>query len=127
LIVEALEYALTQSNERMAAQEIDADKRAATPLQSVAGERHLKNPGSGCALYALAGEARHAGPDNRALLPCYLRHLTSCVAQSMASGDGKSAFDIVATIAGAITLARAVDGDGLARSILSSSLALVTT
>lgn len=70
--MEALEYALTQSNERMAAQEIDADKRAATPLQSVAGdfldERHLKNPGSGCALYALAGEARHAGPDNRALL-----------------------------------------------------------
>src|SRR5580658_3603183 len=63
LIVEALEYALTQSEERMAARAIDAGKRADTPLQSIAeaflNEQHLDNPGNGCALCALAGEARH--------------------------------------------------------------------
>jgi TetR/AcrR family transcriptional regulator, transcriptional repressor for nem operon len=131
LIVEALEYALSQSKERMAAQEIDAGKRGETPLQSIAeallDERHVKNPGSGCALCALAGEARHANPDIRAMLTRYLHGLTSRVAHATSSGDEKSALGIVATIVGAITLARAVDDDELARSILSSSLALVMT
>lgn len=131
LIVEALECALTQGKERMAAQEIDAGKRGETPLQSIAeaflDERHVKNPGSGCALCALAGEARHASPDIRAMLTRYLHDLTSRVAQATSSRDEKSALGIVATIVGAITLARAVDDDELARSILSSSLALVMT
>ncbi|SDH99162.1 TetR/AcrR family transcriptional regulator [Paraburkholderia phenazinium] len=131
LIVEALEYALTQSEERMAARAIDAGKRADTPLQSIAeaflNEQHLDNPGNGCALCALAGEARHASADVRALLTKYLRELTSLVAQAASCEDEKSALGIVATIVGAITLARAVDDDELARSILSSSLALVMT
>jgi TetR/AcrR family transcriptional regulator, transcriptional repressor for nem operon len=131
LIVEALEYALTQSKERMGAREIDARKRSETPLQSIAeaflDERHVKTPGSGCALCALAGEARHASPEIRAMLTRYLHELTSRVAQATSSGDEKSALGIVATIVGAVTLARTVDDDDLARSILSSSLALVTT
>jgi TetR/AcrR family transcriptional repressor of nem operon len=131
LIVEALEYALSQSEERMAARAIDAGKRADTPLQSIAeaflDERHLKNPGTGCALCALAGEARHASADIRALLTRYLRELTALVAQAASNGDEKLALGIVATIVGAITLARAVDDEDLARSILASSLALVMT
>jgi TetR/AcrR family transcriptional regulator, transcriptional repressor for nem operon len=129
LIVEALEYALGQSRERIAAREIGAGKRAETPLQSIAeaflDERHVKNPGSGCALCALAGEARHASTDVRALLTRYLHEFTAHVAQATSSGDDKWALGIVATIVGAITLARAVDDDELAKSILSSSLALV--
>jgi TetR/AcrR family transcriptional repressor of nem operon len=131
LIVEALEYALGQSRERMAEREIDAGKRTETPLRSFAeaflDERHVKNPGNGCALCALAGEARHANPDIRALLTRYLHEFTARVAQATPSGDEKAALGIVATIVGAITLARAVDDDELAKSILASSLALVMT
>jgi TetR/AcrR family transcriptional repressor of nem operon len=129
LIVEALEYALKQM--RMATRAIDAGKRADTALQSIAeaflSEQHLNNPGNGCALCALAGEARHASADVRALLTKYLRELTALVAQAASCEDEKSALGIVATIVGAITLARAVDDDQLARSILSSSLAVVMT
>jgi TetR/AcrR family transcriptional repressor of nem operon len=137
LIVEALEYALTQSRARMAARESKPGKRNGTPLQSIAeaflDERHVKNPGSGCALCALAGEARHANPDIRALLTRYLHEFTARIAQATSGGDGagdgdeKAALGIVATIVGAITLARAVDDDALAKSILASSLALVMT
>jgi TetR/AcrR family transcriptional repressor of nem operon len=129
LIVEALEYALTQSKARVAALSTDGNKRSQTPLQSIAeaflDESHVRNPGSGCALCALAGEARHAGPNVRALLTRYLHEFTARIAQATSSGDEKAALGIVATIVGAITLARAVDDDELAKSILSSSLALV--
>ena len=97
-------------------------------------ERHVKNPGNGCALCALAGEARHANPEVRDLLTTYVRKLEARIeravsevstgAQEMAQ---EMALGIVATIVGAITLARAVDDDALARSILSSSLALILT
>jgi len=131
LIVEALEYALTRSRARIAARDSDAGKRSETPLQSIAeaflDERHVNDPGTGCALCALAGEARHANADVRALLTRYLNELTARVAKAALRGGEKSALGIVATIVGAITLARAVDDDELAKSVLSSSLALVMT
>jgi TetR/AcrR family transcriptional regulator, transcriptional repressor for nem operon len=131
LIVEALEYALTQSRARIAARDNDAGRRSETPLQSIAeaflDERHVNDPGTGCALCALAGEARHANADVRALLTRYLNELTARVAKAALRGGEKSALGIVATIVGAITLARAVDDDELAKSVLSSSLALVMT
>ena len=131
LIVEALEYALTQSRARIAARDNDPGKRSETPLQSIAeaflDERHVNDPGTGCALCALAGEARHANADVRALLTRYLNELTARVAKAALRGGEKSALGIVATIVGAITLARAVDDDELAKSVLSSSLALVMT
>jgi TetR/AcrR family transcriptional regulator, transcriptional repressor for nem operon len=129
LILEALEHAVSQSEKRIASLAGDSGKRGETPLQSIAevflNERHVKNPGTGCALCALAGEARHANPDVRERLTGYVRKLASQIAQA-ASGDSKDAgLGIVATIVGAITLARAVDDDKLAKSILSASLALV--
>ena len=131
LIVEALEYALQRSRERVVAREADGGEPTGTPLRSIAemflNERHLENPGEGCALCALAGEARHASADVRALLTRYLHELTARVAAATSSGDEKAALGIVATIVGAITLARAVDDDALAKSILASSLALVMT
>jgi len=57
----------------------------------------------------------------------YLNELTARVAKAALRGGEKSALGIVATIVGAITLARAVDDDELAKSVLSSSLALVMT
>ena len=129
LIVEALEYALTQSRARMAARESKPGKRNETPLQSIAeaflDERHVKNPGTGCALCALAGEARHAAPEVRERLTTYVHSLASQIAQTLAGHDENAALGIVATIVGAVTLARAVDDKKLAKSILSASLDLI--
>ncbi|MFL9960758.1 TetR/AcrR family transcriptional regulator [Paraburkholderia sediminicola] len=129
LILEALEHAVSQSEKRIASLAGGSGKRGETPLQSIAevflNERHVKNPGTGCALCALAGEARHANPDVRERLTGYVRKLASQIAQSASSDSKDAGLGIVATIVGAITLARAVDDDKLAKSILSASLALV--
>jgi TetR/AcrR family transcriptional repressor of nem operon len=129
LILEALEHAVIQGEKRIASLVTGAEKQGETPLQSIAegflSERHVKNPGNGCALCALAGEARHANPDVREQLTQYVRKLASRIAQAVSSDSETPALGIVATIVGAITLARGVDDDKLAKSILSESLALV--
>jgi TetR/AcrR family transcriptional repressor of nem operon len=131
LIVEALEHALGQSAKRIAATaNEDAQNAARTPLASIAeaflSEGHANNPGQGCALCALAGEARHASADVRALLRRYVEQLASRIAKAIGKDGGEqAALGIVATIVGAISLARTVDDDALAKSILDSSLALV--
>jgi TetR/AcrR family transcriptional regulator, transcriptional repressor for nem operon len=131
LILEALEHAVSQSEKRIGSLASGAVKRGETPLQAIAevflNERHVKNPGNGCALCALAGEARHANPDVRERLTDYVRRLALQIAQAASSESKDAALAIVATIVGAITLARAVDDDKLAKSILSASLALVMT
>jgi TetR/AcrR family transcriptional regulator, transcriptional repressor for nem operon len=130
LIVEALEYAVAQSRKRIAALSTGAGGvKAKEPLRVIAetflSDRHIKNPGTGCALCALAGEARHASPAVRQRLTAYVHSLASQIAQSVAGQNESVALGIVATIVGAVTLARAVDDKELAKSILSASLDLI--
>jgi len=132
LIVEALEYAVTQSRQRIAALNTASGKggaKAKEPLQAMAelflSDRHVKDPGNGCALCSLAGEARHASPEVRDRLTQYVHSLTSQIARTLAGPSESMALGIVATIVGAVTLARAVDEDKLAKAILASSLALI--
>jgi TetR/AcrR family transcriptional repressor of nem operon len=130
LIVEALEYAVAQSRKRIEALHTGpGGSRAKEPLRAIAeaflGERHVKNPGSGCALCALAGEARHASPEVRERLTAYVHTLAAQIAQSLAGHNESVALGIVATIIGAVTLARAVDDKQLAKSILAGSLDLI--
>ncbi|MGF6770197.1 TetR/AcrR family transcriptional repressor of nem operon [Paraburkholderia sp. GAS199] len=129
LIVEALEYAVAQSQKRMIAFDESFDGKA--PLRAL-GEfflnaNHVGNPGAGCALCALAGEARHAGPEVREQLTRYVHALAARIAGTLAGRDEKMALGIVATIVGAITLARVVDTEELAGSILSGALDLIVT
>jgi TetR/AcrR family transcriptional repressor of nem operon len=130
LIVEALEYAVAQSRKRIAALSAGtAGVKEKEPLRAIAesflSERHIKNPGTGCALCALAGEARHASPEVRKRLTAYVHSLASQIAQTLASHSETAALGIVATVVGAVTLARAVDDKELAKSILSASLDLI--
>ncbi|CAB3807397.1 hypothetical protein LMG28614_06586 [Paraburkholderia ultramafica] len=130
LIVEALEYAVAQSKQRIDALHTGAGgSKAKEPLRAIAeaflSDRHIKNPGSGCALCALAGEARHASPAIRERLTGYVHTLAAQIAQKLAGQSESAALGIVATIVGAVTLARAVDDKQLAKSILSASLELI--
>jgi TetR/AcrR family transcriptional repressor of nem operon len=130
LIVEALEYAVAQSRKRIAALSTGTGgAKAKEPLQAIAesflSDRHIKNPGTGCALCALAGEARHASPEVRDRLTVYVHSLASQIAQTLAGQSEHAALGIVATVVGAVTLARAVDDKELAKSIVSASLELI--
>jgi TetR/AcrR family transcriptional repressor of nem operon len=128
LIVEALEYAVAQSEKRIAAANANGSAKK-EPLRALGemflSEKHIKNPGNGCALCALAGEARHAAPEVRDRLTQYVHKLASRIAQTLAGDSENLALGIVATIVGAVTLARAVDDPELARSILAGSLDLI--
>jgi TetR/AcrR family transcriptional repressor of nem operon len=130
LIVEALEYAVAQSRKRIEALHTGTGApNAKEPLQAIAeaflSERHIRDPGSGCALCALAGEARHASPEVRERLTAYVHALTAQIAETLAGRSKSAALGIVATIVGAVTLARAVDDKQLAKSILAASLDLI--
>lgn len=132
LIVEALEYAVAQSEKRIAATLAAANGNGSAkkePLRRIAemflSEKHTRNPGNGCALCALAGEARHAAPEVRESLTQYVHKLAARIAQTLAGHSESLALGIVATIVGAVTLARAVDDPELGRSILAGSLDLI--
>ena len=140
LIVEALEYAVAQSERRIAATLAAADAKGSAngsangsagqePLRALAemflSEKHIRNPGTGCALCALAGEARHASPEVRESLTQYVHKLAARIAQALAAHSESLALGIVATIVGAVTLARAVNDPEIARSILARSLDLI--
>ncbi len=131
LIAAALEHALTLGKGRVMARANDAAAHAKTPLQSITdaylSETHVDNPGSGCALCALAGDAGHATAELKALYTTHLRQLAAQITRASESADEAVGLGIAATIVGAITLARAVDDRELAQSILAGAHALVMT
>ena len=135
LIRAALEQVLTKGQTRLRSRTADAAEHAKTPLEAIAdaylNPTHADNPGTGCALCALAGDTVHATADVKALYTTYLRqlaeHLTQAAAGGRESENQAVGLGVVATIVGAITLARAVDDRELALSILTAAHALVMT
>jgi len=131
LIVEALDYAIAESGKRfeapggLAGDQNKGEISLSTLAERFLSERHVKDPGNGCALCALAGEGRHAGPEVRERLTRYVDALALRIAQSLATDQKGRALGIVATLVGAVTLARVVESDREAKAILDSSLALI--
>jgi TetR/AcrR family transcriptional regulator, transcriptional repressor for nem operon len=135
LIIAALEQAMTRGQKRVMSRAADAAEHSKTPFEAIADAylhpAHADNPGTGCALCALAGDAVHATADVKALYTTHLRRLADQLTQAAGGGDesGSQALGlgVAATIVGAITLARAVDDHELALSILAAAHALVMT
>lgn len=129
LIAAAVEHALLQGKARFQSRDRDAATRTETPLKAIAdgylNEDHADNPGSGCAVCALAGDAGHADDTVKALYTDSSQRLAERVAK--ASANGTDGLAVVATIVGAIALARAVDNRALAKSILAAAHTLVMT
>jgi TetR/AcrR family transcriptional regulator, transcriptional repressor for nem operon len=129
LIVAALESAIAEGDGRIETSIRDAEKNGKSPLEAVASsylsERHLNNPGKGCALCSLAGEARHSNDAIKGLFSRYTQMLAARIAEAAGIEDEERGLALIATVVGAITLARSVDDDALAKQILSGSLALV--
>ena len=137
LIIAALEQAMTRGQKRVISRAADAAERSKTPFEAIVDAylhpAHADNPGTGCALCALAGDAVHATADVKALYTTHLRRLADQLTHAAVGGDesgdesGNKALGlgVAATIVGAITLARAVDDHELALSILTAAHALV--
>ena len=86
--------------------------------------RHRDNPGTGCAMAALATEASRQGPGVRAAFTEGLRSsldlLAGLFGGKSAEARRRKAIQTYASWVGAMVLARAVDDDVLSREILSA-------
>jgi TetR/AcrR family transcriptional regulator, transcriptional repressor for nem operon len=87
----------------------------------------IANPGDGCGICALAGEARYAGPEVRRVMA---NHFDKSVQQiALALGNHKSATvratAILTTIVGAVAVSRSVEDPAKAKAILANARFLV--
>jgi TetR/AcrR family transcriptional regulator, transcriptional repressor for nem operon len=130
LIVEAFAHALSRGEQRIKIL-VSEQGEETSPLRAITdayfNDDHIKNPGNGCALCAFAGDARHADVGIKHLLSTHLRGLADRLSDAAGHGDGSGGLAVAATIVGAITLARAVDDEALAASIISSARQLISS
>lgn len=130
LIEQALASALAHGEERVArlqrrgrgaaADAAQADDAAPAALAALIdgylGTAHRDAPASGCAVVALASDMPRATPAARA---AYTAQLRRTLQRFGGAGEDAAAVRVrVATLVGALALARAVDDDKLSRQIL---------
>lgn len=122
LAAEAIRHALAGSAERLA-DRANLDSFAEGYLSA----RHRDAPGGGCAIAALGGEMQRAGPGVREGFTAGLRRMAARVAEMMPGvpDDQRQAEALatVATLVGALVLARAVDDPALSDDILAAGRA----
>jgi len=128
LAVEALNHALAKNSERT------RDARTLDDYVSrYLSTDHRDRPGDGCAMAALAGEIPRQGDAIRHRFTDAVRATAERIAGLAPGGDGAgppdegAALATLATMIGALTLARAVDDPGLSDRILAAARTRLTT
>jgi TetR/AcrR family transcriptional regulator, transcriptional repressor for nem operon len=128
LIAEASARALTRS---LALWSELADRASGDSLSAIAGayltSTHRDHPGSGCLLAALGPDVSRQGTAVRRTVTDYVRSTVDLLAK-LVSGKSKAArrqkaFSTLATLVGAMVMARAVDDRALSQEILAAGLA----
>jgi TetR/AcrR family transcriptional repressor of nem operon len=89
---------------------------------------HIENPGDGCGMCALAGEARYAGPEVRQVIAGQFEKNVEQIAQALGGGTAATAraTAILTALVGAVSMARAVGNPELAQAIVENTRAMVT-
>jgi TetR/AcrR family transcriptional repressor of nem operon len=94
-------------------------------------ERHVANPGAGCAIAALASELPRQGSGVRAAVTTRLRALMEILSSAMPgrtrASRRKKALAAYASLLGGVVLARSVDDAAFAREILDAVSDVVTS
>lgn len=118
LAAEALSHALSSS-----AASMDSAKTLEDYVARYLSEAHRDRPGDGCVMAALAGEISRQGPAIRHSFTDAVRDAMNRVAR-LEPGHRRSEDDalaVVATLVGALTLARAVDDPKLSARLLKAA------
>ncbi len=106
----------------------DGDRADAGSLKAYVelylSDGHLAHPETGCPMAALASEAAHSPPEMHAALAAGGERLIDLIARSAPDADGARAraLRLIATMVGAVAIARAVGTSGLASEVLSAAL-----
>jgi TetR/AcrR family transcriptional repressor of nem operon len=126
LVVEAFAYAMDRAAARWQRQAEDtpADKRFAAIIESYLSPAHRDNPGTGCAVPALAAEIAREGSKTRKVFGEKLERMIDRLAEQLPGRSRKAAREqalaSLATMVGALILARAGGGE-LSDEILTAS------
>lgn len=126
LVVEAFAYAMDRAAARWerTAEDTPADKRFAAIIESYLSPAHRDNPGTGCAVPALAAEIAREGSKTRKVFGEKLERMVDRLAGQLPGRSRKAAREqalaSLATMVGALILARAGGGE-LSDEILTVS------
>jgi len=119
LVAEAVEAALTHGSRRAeaAARQGGPEALAAT-IDAYLSPLHRDKPETGCAVAALPADIARGGQRARAAYTAQVRRYLDLLAGLTPAGEPDDPPLILATLVGAIALARAVDDPGLSDEIL---------
>ena len=131
LVVEAFAYAMDRSAARWEriAEEMPADKRFAAIIDSYLSSAHRDNPGTGCAVPALAAEIAREGSKTRKVFAEKLERMIDRLAGQLPGRSRKAAREqalaSLATMVGAVILGRAGGGEFSDEILAASRKALL--
>jgi TetR/AcrR family transcriptional repressor of nem operon len=119
LVAEAVEAALTHGSKRAeAAARLGGPDALAATIDAYLSPLHRDKPETGCAVAALPADIARGGQRARAAYTAQVRRYLDLLAGLTPAGEPDDSPFILATLVGAIALARAVDDPGLSDEIL---------
>lgn len=126
LVIEAFAYAMDRSTERwrqLAAQAAPED-RLATIVDSYLSPQHRDNPGHGCAVPALSAEIARESPRTRKAFAGKLDQMIDMMSEQFSGTSGKparkQAMAALATMMGAVVMARVAGNGELSEELLNA-------
>ena len=131
LVIEAFVYAMDRSTAawRQKSEATPPAQRFAAIVDSYLTPTHRDDPGRGCALPALAGEIAREGSKTRKAFAAKFEQMIDMLAEHAPGRSGKAArqqaMASLATMAGALILARAVGNGELSDEILAAGRGLL--
>ncbi len=126
LIAQATEVALEQTRERIASVVHDDKQRAfETVVRNYLSDQHRNAMSDGCALAALGPDVARHGPKVRHVMQHGIEQYVSLLEQTVQADNADAgrdkAISTLATLVGALVLARAVEDRGLSDEILEAA------
>ncbi len=126
LAAEASAATLAASQARWRTLAAGSDRPLATLVESYLSPRHRDNPGRGCTLAALGGEAAHQPKSVRRSFTAGLQDLVAVLTDLLPGRRAtrrRKALATMAALAGAVMLSRAVEDPALSNEILAATQA----
>ncbi len=125
LVAEAVERALHDGGQAMAAVAESPDDPLAAVIDAYLSTTHRDNLASSCAVTTLAADVARSNPRARAAytsqVGVYIEMLERLLPPGPNHGMRATAIAVLSTLVGAVSMARAVDDDALSREILASA------
>jgi TetR/AcrR family transcriptional regulator, transcriptional repressor for nem operon len=127
LVAEAVERALHDGGQAMTAVADSADEPLTAVIDAYLSTSHRDDLGTSCAVTTLAGDVARSNPRARTAYTsqvlAYVDLLIRLLPQGPTKGRRSAAIMALATLVGAVSMARAVNDEALSREILTSTAA----